>query len=186
MLDQVREEEEDLMSDKDQHTLNIEMESELAVLFGMEYTDFKQFHSLHIDTQQAKIDQFHAIYQQLESIIDLNNYNLTGRGLISILESLEDTPNLTHLYLSNNSLTVITNQDFSICKLCNSLENSRQTKLSIIDISNNEKLADRSGEALCALILRMKNIRSIQCDGTGISDSLRQRIAKLCNNNSQI
>lgn len=100
-------EEED--NERDRVQDNIEMESELTVLFGMEYTEFKQFHNLNIEKQREKIEQFRSVYNELEGVIDLNNYNLTGRGLIAILESIEDTPNLTSLHLSTNSLTVLFN-----------------------------------------------------------------------------
>jgi hypothetical protein len=100
---QVIEEEE---NERDRMQDSIEMESELTVLFGMEYTEFKQFHTLNIEKQTEKIELFRSVYNELEGVIDLNNYNLTGRGLIALLESIEDTSNLTHLYLSSNSLTV--------------------------------------------------------------------------------
>ena len=93
-------------NERDRVQGSIEMESEITVLFGMEYTEFKHFHTLNIEKQRDKIEQFRSGYDELEGVIDLNNYNLTGRGLIALLESIEDTPNLTHLYLSSNSLTV--------------------------------------------------------------------------------
>eukprot|EP00358_Blepharisma_japonicum_P002709 CAMPEP_0202953432 /NCGR_PEP_ID=MMETSP1395-20130829/46099_1 /ASSEMBLY_ACC=CAM_ASM_000871 /TAXON_ID=5961 /ORGANISM="Blepharisma japonicum, Strain Stock R1072" /LENGTH=270 /DNA_ID=CAMNT_0049667051 /DNA_START=857 /DNA_END=1666 /DNA_ORIENTATION=- len=142
----------------------IEFERDMAILFGLEYNDYKNFHSLPTEQQEAIIQDFQDVTNQNSTILDLSYYCLGNRGLNAVLDGIEDFPNLEYLYLRENKLG-----DLAVCELCRRLELSRQLGIVEIDLSYNTDLTDNAGLALVALATRIRNIQKIGIENTDIS-----------------
>ncbi|CAG9316710.1 unnamed protein product [Blepharisma stoltei] len=159
----------------------IEFERDMAILFGLEYNDYKTFHSLPTEQQEAIIQDFQDVTNQNSTILDLNYYYLGNRGLNAILDGIEDFPNLEYLYLRENKLG-----DLAVCELCRRLELSRQLGIVEIDLSYNTDLTDNAGLALVALATRIRNIQKIVIENTDISSKVQQKIIEVTERNRKV
>lgn len=159
----------------------IEFERDMAMLLGLDYQDYKTFHTLPTEQQEKIIEEYQDITTQNSTVLDLNYYGLTNKGLNAVLEGIEDFPNLEYLYLRENKLG-----DISVCDLCRRLELSRQQGIKEIDLGYNENLTDNSGLALVALASRIKSIEKISVDNTEITTKIQQKISEVTERNKKL
>jgi hypothetical protein len=159
----------------------IQFETELAVLFGLNYRSFKDFYAIPIQQQEKIIEEYNVDRSRTATVLDLNYFSLGNKGLKACFGGIEDFPHLEFLYLKGNRLG-----DTVICELCNRIEMSRQLALKEIDLSENYDLGDVAAQALIALANNIQSIRRIELTGTSVTVKVIQKVNEVMIRNQRL
>lgn len=159
----------------------IQFETELAVMFGLNYRSFKDFYAIPTEQQEKIIEEYNVDRNRTATLLDLNYFGLGNKGLIACFGGIEDFPKLEFLYLRANKLG-----DTVVCELCNRLEMSRQLALREIDLSENYDIGDTAAQALIALANNIKSITRIELKGTSVTVKVMQKVNEVMIRNQRL
>ena len=159
----------------------IQFETEMAILFGMNYSDYRQFYAIPVEQQEKIIESYNVDKNRTATVLDLNYYGLGNKGLCAVFGGIEDFPNLEYLYLRGNKLG-----ETSVCELCRRLELSRQLMIKQIDLSENKELGDTAGLALYALASAIKSIVNITLQDTAVTVKVLQKVNEQIERNKKL
>lgn len=159
----------------------IQFETDLAVLFGLNYRSYKDFYAIPTEHQEKIIEEYNIDRNRTATVLDLSYFLLGNKGLRACFGGIEDYPHLEYLYLKGNRLG-----DTVICDLCRVLELSRQIYLKEIDLNDNPDIGDTAALALISLSSNIKSIYRIGLDGTAVTVKVLQKINELMARNKKL
>ena len=159
----------------------IQFETDLAVMFGLNYRSYKDFYAISTEKQERIIEEYNIDKNRTETVLDLSYFSLGNKGLRACFGGIEDYPNLEYLYLKANRLT-----DAVICDLCRILELSRQLNIKEIDLSENPDIGDTGALALISLASNVKCINRVALEGTSVTVKVLQKVNELMARNQKL
>lgn len=159
----------------------IQFETDLAILFGLNYRSYKGFYAISTEKQEKIIEEYNIDRNRTATVLDLSYFSLGNKGLRACFGGIEDYPNLEYLYLKGNKLS-----DTVICDLCRILELSRQMNLKEIDLSDNSEIGDTAAQALISLASNVKCIYRVALEGTSVTVKVLQKVNELMARNKKL
>lgn len=172
---------EDAVRIVDPMSMEIQFETDMAIMFGLSYADYKKFYAIPTEQQEKIIEQYNIDKNRVATVCDLSYFGVGNKGLRALFGGIEDFPHLEFLYLKGNKLG-----ETVVCDLCRRLELSRQLNLKEIDLSENPDIGDTAGLALYSLACAVTNIKKINLQGTSVTVKTLQKINDQTERNSKL